>query len=75
MTEFSIYNRDDYKRCICTFYGLAQFDCEQEEPKCQWTDGILHQSKKEITVTSDEPIQIDAYGIVDSLVDFSECVD
>ena len=34
MTDFSIYDRDDYKRCICTFYGLGQFDCEQEEPKC-----------------------------------------
>ena len=74
-TEFSIYNRDDYKRCVCTYFGLGEPDCPHEQPKCQWTDGKLNDNKKEILVETEVPIEIEAYQIADELMDFSECVD
>jgi len=26
-TEFSIYNSEDYKRCVCEYWGDGEIDC------------------------------------------------
>jgi len=40
-TVFSIGNPDDYKRCICYFFGDGELDCLQEDiSKCSWTDQL-----------------------------------
>ena len=31
--------KDDYKRCVCYYYGAEAIDCPQEEevsPVCEW---------------------------------------
>ena len=42
-TQYSIYDRDDYKRCICDNFGDYEQDCQFEyefipEEPCLWTD-------------------------------------
>ena len=34
VTKFSVYNAEDYKRCVCHFYSKNghETDCQQEEP-------------------------------------------
>ena len=38
-TEFSIYNPDDYKRCVCWNWGDGPQDCPQDSATqlCNWT--------------------------------------
>ena len=36
-TEFSAYNTEDYKRCVCWSWGDGAADCMQEyKPRCEW---------------------------------------
>ena len=38
VTKFSIYNPDDYKRCVCWFWGDGEIDCPQKRvDRCTWS--------------------------------------
>lgn len=39
-TEFSVYNAEDYKRCVCSYFGEGADTCPQADPatSCSWSD-------------------------------------
>ena len=43
VTKYSVYDSDDYKRCICDSFGIGKEDCplEGSEPACNWTPHTL----------------------------------
>lgn len=37
-TAYSVYNAEDYKRCVCDSWGAGAADCPQEQiEQCNWT--------------------------------------
>ena len=38
-TKYSIYKKDDYKRCICDWFGMGYSDCpDTDSILCAWTE-------------------------------------
>ena len=51
-----MYNAEDYKRCVCNFFGDGELDCPQEEsnaPTCLWSlDNTQSEEMPVITTTN-----------------------
>ena len=75
-TDFSIYNTEDYKRCVCFYWskeGAYDIDCPQEETQCRWTPKQNLTYSKTLEINDEtEFIELDLSDVFDQL-DFPEC--
>jgi len=69
-TEFSIYNSEDYKRCVCYYWGDGENDCQQEQIKrCQWNELLLLTTEMDpyYVHDSDEELIVDLRPVIEEI--------
>ena len=71
---FSIYNPEDYKRCICAETPDRDLFCPQETSiNCEWSDLERSTTAIKLPVLSDGLFSLDLYDALSGLI-YSECL-